>query len=76
MAQPLGRLDFLTYLERSLRNPFVIDLRDRTLLEVVNAARRTFVTVNILRGKNIHAVKRCTGHSDLRHLEGYVRDED
>ena len=41
-----------------------------------HTARRTFVTVNILRGKNIHAVKRCTGHSDLRHLEGYVRDED
>lgn len=40
-----------------------------------HTARRTFVTVNILRGKNIHAVKRCTGHSDLRHLEGYVRDE-
>jgi hypothetical protein len=24
---------------------------------------------------NIHAIKRCTGHQDLRVLEHYVRDE-
>lgn len=40
-----------------------------------HTARRTFATVNVLRGVNIHALKRCTGHQDLRVLEHYVRDE-
>ena len=40
-----------------------------------HTARRTFITINVLRGNNIHDVKRCSGHSDLRCLEQYVRDE-
>ena len=40
-----------------------------------HTARRTFTTVNVLRGYNIHAIKRATGHSDIRCLERYVRDE-
>lgn len=40
-----------------------------------HTARRTFATVNVLRGHNIHSIKKATGHSDLRCLELYVRDE-
>ena len=40
-----------------------------------HTARRTFATVNILRGHNVHAVKRATGHTDLRSLDRYVCDE-
>ena len=40
-----------------------------------HTARRSFITVNVLRGNNIHDIKRCSGHSDLRCLELYVRDE-
>lgn len=40
-----------------------------------HTGRRTFATVNVLRGVNIHDLKRATGHSDLRSLEGYIRDE-
>lgn len=55
----------------------VLEVRNEPKWKLVasHTARRTFVTVNILRGKNIHAVKRCTGHSDLRHIERYIRDE-
>ena len=40
-----------------------------------HTARRTAITVNVLRGKNIHALKRCSGHTDLRIFDNYVRDE-
>lgn len=40
-----------------------------------HTARRSFATINVQRGNNVHAIKRCTGHSDLRVLERYVRDE-
>lgn len=40
-----------------------------------HTARRTFITINIVRGANIHSVKRCSGHSDIRCFEKYVRDE-
>lgn len=40
-----------------------------------HTARRTFATVNVLRGYNIHAIKKATGHSDLRSLDHYVCDE-
>ena len=40
-----------------------------------HTARRTALTVNVLRGHNIHALKRCSGHTDLRSLDRYVRDE-
>ena len=39
-----------------------------------HTARRTAITINVLRGNNIHAVKKCSGHSDLRVFDQYVRD--
>lgn len=39
-----------------------------------HTARRTAITIAILRGHNIHSIKKCSGHSDLRVLEGYVKD--
>jgi len=40
-----------------------------------HTARRTFATVNVVRGYNIHAIKKATGHTDLRSLDKYVCDE-
>lgn len=40
-----------------------------------HTARRTAVTVNVLRGHNVHDLKRCSGHSDLRVFDEYIRDE-
>lgn len=40
-----------------------------------HTARRTAITINVLRGHNIHALKRCSGHTDLRVFDNYVRDE-
>lgn len=40
-----------------------------------HTARRSAITINVLRGHNIHAIKRCSGHSDLRIFDRYIRDE-
>lgn len=39
-----------------------------------HTARRTAITVNVLRGRNMHELKRCSGHSDLRIFDSYIRD--
>ena len=41
-----------------------------------HTARRTAITINVLRGNNIHALKRCSGHADLRNFDRYVRDDN
>lgn len=40
-----------------------------------HTARRTAITINVLRGHNIHSLKKCSGHTDLRIFDEYVRDE-
>ena len=40
-----------------------------------HTSRRTFSTINVLRGKNIHGLKKATGHGDIRSLEIYIRDD-
>lgn len=40
-----------------------------------HTARRTAITIGVLRGLNIHSLKQCSGHSDLRVFDHYVRDE-
>ena len=39
-----------------------------------HTARRTGITINVLRGRNLHDVKKCSGHTDLRVFDEYIRD--
>lgn len=39
-----------------------------------HCGRRTFVTINVIRGRNLHDLRRCTGHQDLRIFDRYVCD--
>jgi hypothetical protein len=32
--------------------------------------------VGVLRGYNIHSLRRCSGHTDLRVFDEYVRDDN
>lgn len=41
-----------------------------------HTARRTAITVAVLRGHNLHSIRRASGHEDLRSLDKYIRDED
>lgn len=40
-----------------------------------HTARRTAITVNALRGHNVHDLKRCSGHQDLGIFDKYIKDE-
>lgn len=40
-----------------------------------HTARRTAITINVLRGHNVHTIKKCSGHTDLRVFDEYVRDD-
>ena len=40
-----------------------------------HTSRRTAITVNVNRGRNVHELKRCSGHTDLRVFDSYIRDE-
>lgn len=62
-------------LENRTGGRLVTEVAPKWKLIASHTARRTFATINVLRGHNIHAIKRCTGHTDLRVLEKYVRDE-
>lgn len=41
-----------------------------------HTARRSAITIAVLKGHNLHSIRKCTGHSDLRTLDSYIRDED
>lgn len=40
-----------------------------------HTARRTAITVGVVRGFNLHSLKKCSGHTDLKNFDRYVRDE-
>ena len=40
-----------------------------------HTARRSAISINVARGHNVHALKRCSGHTDLRCFDKYVCDE-
>lgn len=40
-----------------------------------HTARRTAITVGTFRGINMHELRVCSGHSDLRIFDRYIRDE-
>lgn len=62
-------------IEERINGKLVVQNKPKWQMIASHTARRTATTINILRGHNIHAIKRCTGHTDLRSLDHYVRDE-
>lgn len=40
-----------------------------------HTSRRTAATIGVMRGHNIHALQRCTGHNDLSVFGKYIKDE-
>ena len=62
-------------LEERVAGKLVVSNTPKWKLITSHTARRTFTTVNVMRGYNIHAIKKATGHTDLRSLDKYVCDE-
>ena len=40
-----------------------------------HTARRTAITIGVLRGYNMHDLKKCSGHTDLRIFDNYICDD-
>lgn len=41
-----------------------------------HTSRRSAISINVMRGHNITAIRRCSGHEDLRSLQTYVKYEE
>ena len=40
-----------------------------------HTARRTAITVGVDRGLNVHDLRKCSGHADLKNFDRYIRDD-
>lgn len=67
--------DDIVRIEERVNGKLVINNFPKWKLISSHTARRTAVTVNVLRGHNIHTLKKCSGHTDLRMFDNYVRDD-
>lgn len=68
-------LDDLVRVEEKKGGEMAIEMVPKWKLITSHTARRTAITIGILRGHNIHALKRCSGHSDLGCLDKYIFDD-
>ncbi len=69
-------LDDMVRIEERRNGVLVVENVPKWKLISSHTARRTAITVNVLRGNNIHGIKKCSGHSDLRVFDNYIRDDN
>lgn len=69
-------LDDTVRIEERRNGKLVVENVPKWKLISSHTARRTAITVNVTRGKNVHDLKRCSGHSDLRIFDNYIRDDN
>ena len=62
-------------IEEKRNGRLVVDTVPKWKMITSHTARRTAITIGVLRGLNIHSLKQCSGHTDLRIFDHYVRDE-
>lgn len=74
LMRDIGFCDNVRYEER-INGKLIVYNKPKYELISSHTARRTAITINVLRGNNIHAIKRCSGHVDLKIFDEYVRDE-
>ena len=75
LLKDVGLDDPVRIEERGADGRMVSVTRPKWQLVSSHTARRTAITIGVMRGHNIHALRRCSGHSDLRIFDEYVRDE-
>jgi len=68
-------LDEPVRIEEKRNGNLVVENIPKWKLVSSHTARRTAITVNVMRGHNVHDLKRCSGHTDLRVFDNYVRDD-
>ena len=75
LMQYVGFTEVLTYEEKRC-GKIIQHHKAKWQLITSHTARRTFVTINILRNKNIMKLKKCTGHTTTESFEKYYREEE
>lgn len=75
LMKDIGLTDTVRIEER-INGRLVVENVPKWKLISSHTARRTAITVNVVRGRNVHDLKRCSGHSDLRIFDNYVRDDN
>ena len=68
-------LDDPVRIEERVGGELVSNVYPKWQLISSHTSRRTAITVNVARGHNVHDLKRCSGHTDLRIFDEYIRDE-
>ena len=68
-------LDDNVRIENKINGEMIVENIPKYKLISSHTARRTAITINVLRGHNIHSIKKCSGHTDLRLFDNYIRDE-
>lgn len=66
--------DELVQISRREKGNIITENIPRWRLISSHTARRTAITNAVLRGDNLHKVKRCSGHSSLNMVDRYVKD--
>lgn len=74
LMKDIGFCDNVRYEER-INGELIVYNKPKYELISSHTARRTAITINVLRGCNIHTIKRCSGHMNLKIFDEYVRDE-
>lgn len=68
-------LDDNVRIKNKINGEMIVENIPKYKLISSHTARRTAITINVLRGHNIHSIKKCSGHTDLRVFDNYIRDE-
>ena len=76
LLKDVGLDDPVRVEERGADGKMVAVTRPKWQVVSSHTARRTAITVGVLRGYNIHSLRRCSGHTDLRVFDEYVRDDN
>lgn len=65
----------LVRVEERVNGKLVVSTEPKWKMISSHCSRRTAITIGVLRGHNVHALKRCSGHHSLETLDRYIIDE-
>lgn len=69
-------LDDLIKIEEKIQGKICTKYIPRYDLIRSHTARRTFATINVLRGKPVYQIRKCTGHKTERAFNRYICDDE
>ena len=75
LMKDIGFTETVRIEERGVDGRLVSENIPKWKLISSHTARRTAITIGVIRGRNVHELRRCSGHSDLRVFDNYVRDD-